>query len=390
MNRDSNTVVGLTTLMLLAMAVSTMTSHALGILANFLIDEFSITRAELGAVIAVSSAIGAVVAIPSGRVVDLIGAKRSLLVVFALSALSFFLYAVAGNMVVMYVASAIAAVPLSSANSATNKTIALHVARRRRGIVTGVKQSGVSLALFLSGVALPPVALRLGWRAALAIVGALTMLALLWTGFVVPSRSEDHRARTSGSGGVRLDPGLVALTLFAFLLGFANSSVAFLPLYAQEVLDLSPVLGGVAAGLAGFAAVVGRVVWARLADRSGEFEKNLQRQATAGVLAFGLILSAPYGIGAWQLAAGALLMGFTTSSWNSVGMLAVISRAGSSQAGRQSGVLMFGFMAGLGIGPPIQGWSVDLTGNYVVLWSMSMILALIGSLIMTAQVREEE
>jgi len=376
--------------MLLAMAVSTMTSHALGILANFLIDEFSITRAELGAVIAVSSAIGAVVAIPSGRVVDLIGAKRSLLVVFALSALSFFLYAVAGNMVVMYVASAIAAVPLSSANSATNKTIALHVARRRRGIVTGVKQSGVSLALFLSGVALPPVALRLGWRAALAIVGALTMLALLWTGFVVPSRSEDHRARTSGSGGVRLDPGLVALTLFAFLLGFANSSVAFLPLYAQEVLDLSPVLGGVAAGLAGFAAVVGRVVWARLADRSGEFEKNLQRQATAGVLAFGLILSAPYGIGAWQLAAGALLMGFTTSSWNSVGMLAVISRAGSSQAGRQSGVLMFGFMAGLGIGPPIQGWSVDLTGNYVVLWSMSMILALIGSLIMTAQVREEE
>ena len=387
MNRDSNTVVGLTTLMLLAMAVSTMTSHALGILANFLIDEFSITRAELGAVIAVSSALGAVVAIPSGRVVDLIGAKRSLLVVFVLSALSFFLYAVAGNMVVMYVASAIAAVPLSSANSATNKTIALHVSRRRRGIVTGVKQSGVSLALFLSGVALPPVALRLGWRAALAIVGALTVLALLWTGFVVPSRSEDHRARTSGSGGVGLDPGLVALTLFAFLLGFANSSVAFLPLYAQEVLDLSPVLGGVAAGLAGFAAVVGRVVWARLADQSGEFEKNLQRQATAGVVAFGLILSAPYGIGAWQLAAGALLMGFTTSSWNSVGMLAVINRAGSSQAGWQSGVLMFGFMAGLGIGPPIQGWSVDLTGNYLVLWGMSMILVLIGSLIMTAEVR---
>ena len=387
MNRDSNAVVGLTTLMLLAMAVSTMTSHALGILANFLIEEFSITRAELGAVIAVSSALGAVVAIPSGRVVDLIGAKRSLLVVFALSALPFFLYAVAGNMVVMYLASAIAAVPLSSANSATNKTIALHVARRRRGIVTGVKQSGVSLALFLSGVALPPVALRLGWRAALAIAGALTLLALVSTGYIVPSQSEDHRARTYGSGGLRLDPGLVALTLFAFLLGFANSSVAFLPLYAQEVLDLSPVLGGVAAGLAGFAAVVGRVVWARLADQSGEFEKNLQRQATAGVLAFALILSAPYGTGVWQLAAGALLMGFTTSSWNSVGMLAVISRAGSSQAGSQSGVLMFGFMAGLGIGPPIQGWSVDLTGNYLVLWGMSMILVLIGSLIMTAEVR---
>lgn len=390
MKRDSNSVVGLTTLMLLAMAVSTMTSHALGILANFLIDEFSITRAELGAVIAVSSALGAVVAIPSGRGVDLIGAKRSLLAVFALSALSFFLYAVARNMVVMYVASAIAAVPLSSANSATNKTIALLLPSQRRGIVTGVKQSGVSLALFLSGVALPPVALRLGWRTALGIVGAMTVAALVSTGAVVPSEPEESRRVTSGTPGLSLDPGLVALTVFAFLLGFANSAVAFLPLYAQEVLGLSPVLGGMAAGLAGFAAVVGRVFWARVADLRGEFERMLQWQATAGVLAFGLILTAPYGFGQLQLAAGALLMGFTTSSWNSVGMLAVISRAGPDLAGSQSGVLMFGFMAGLGIGPPIQGWSVDLTGNYLVLWAMSMILVLVGALIMTVRVRKQE
>ena len=376
--------------MLLAMAVSTMTSHALGILANFLIDEFSITRAELGAVIAVSSALGAVVAIPSGRGVDLIGAKRSLLAVFALSALSFFLYAVARNMVVMYVASAIAAIPLSSANSATNKTIALLLPPRRRGIVTGVKQSGVSLALFLSGVALPPVALRLGWRTALGIVGAMTVVALASTAVVVPREPEDRRKGASGTAGLRLDPGLVALTVFAFLLGFANSAVAFLPLYAQEALELSPVLGGIAAGLAGFAAVIGRVFWARVVDLNREFEKMLQWQAAGGVLAFGLILTAPYGLGQWQLAAGALLMGFTTSSWNSVGMLAVISRAGPNLAGSQSGVLMFGFMAGLGIGPPIQGWSVDLTGNYLVLWTMSMILVLIGSVIMTARVRTQQ
>ena len=387
MERELRNPVALTTLMLLAMAVSTMTSHALGILASFLIGEFSITRAELGAVIAVSSALGAVVAIPSGRAVDLIGAKRSLLAVFALSALSFFVYAVAHNMVVMYVASAIAAVPLSAANSATNKTIARHLPRRRRGIVTGVKQSGVSLALFVSGVALPPVALRFGWRAALGIVGALTVIAMVLTGFVVPREPEDQPARATGIAAPRLHPGLVALTVFAFLLGFANSAVAFIPLYAQEVLLLSPVLGGAAAGLTGFAAVVGRVIWARLADRSGEFEKILYWQATAGVVSFGLILTAPYGTGAWQLVVGALLMGFTTSSWNSVGMLAVISRAGSGLAGSQSGVLMLGFMAGLGIGPPIQGWSVDFTGSYLVLWAMSMAMALLAAVTMTARVR---
>ncbi len=386
MQQEPRTRITLTVLMLLAMAVSTMTSHALGILAHFLIGEFSMTRAELGAIIAVSSAVGAVVAIPSGRAVDLIGAKRSLLAVFALSALSFFLYAVARNVLVMYVASVIASVPLSAANSATNKTIALHLPARRRGIVTGVKQSGVSLALFLSGVALPPVALRLGWRAALGIVGALTLAAVVATGVAVPRDPGERRVRAGGVAALRLDPDLVAMTVFAFLLGYANSAVAFIPLYAQEVLLLSPVLGGAAAGLAGLAAVVGRVIWARLADRGGEFEKILTWQATAGAVSFALILTAPYGGRAWQLAAGALLMGFTTSSWNSVGMVAVISRAGSGLAGSQSGVVMFGFMAGLGVGPPIQGWSVDLTGGYPVLWAMSLVMALAGAVIMGARI----
>ena len=373
--------------MLVAMAVSTITSHGLGILASFLIDEFSITRAELGTVIAVSSALGAVVAIPSGRAVDLIGAKRSLLAVFGLSALSFFLYALANDMVVMYLASAVASVPLSAANSATNKTIALHLPSGRRGLVTGIKQSGVSFGLLLSGVALPPVALRLGWRAALGIVGAATVVAWVAAAVVVPPERSTRRLRTGTAVDFRVDADLAALTLFAFLLGFANSAVAFMPLYAHEILDLSPVLSGGSVAMVGFAAVVGRVIWARVADQSGEFEKTLLWQASAGVVAFGIILAAPYWAGAWQLGVGAFLMGFTTSSWNSVGMLAVISRAGSERAGSESGVLMFGFMLGLGIGPPIQGWSVDLTGGYEVLWSLSLVMALIGAVVMADRTR---
>ena len=95
--------IALTILLLLTMAVSTFTAHALGILAIFLIDAFSITRAELGTLIAVSSLLGAAVAIPAGRGVDLIGAKNALLAVLATSALVFFLYALADNIVIMYV-----------------------------------------------------------------------------------------------------------------------------------------------------------------------------------------------------------------------------------------------------------------------------------------------
>ena len=379
--------IALTVLLLLAMALSTFTAHALGILASFLIEEFSITRAELGTIIAVSSALGAVVAIPTGRGVDLIGAKNALLALFATSALAFFLYAVADSVAMMLVASAIAAIPLASSNSATNKTVALHLPSEIRGTATGVKQSGVVAGLWIGGILLPPAALSLGWRAAMAIIGCVTVVCLVATAVLVPGKQPDTGRGPVVARGLRLNADLVALTVFAFLFGFANSAMAFMPLYAHEILGLSPVLSGASVAMVGIAGVVGRVVWARRADRHHQFEKIMQWQAVGGAIAYGIVLTAPYGAGAWQLAVGALLMGFTASSWNSVGMLAVITRSGLERAGRESGVLMFGFMLGLGIGPPIQGWSVDLTGNYHILWSMSLTMALIGFVVMARRTR---
>ena len=231
--------IALTVLLLLAMAMSTFTAHALGILASFLIDEFSITRAELGTIIAVSSALGAVVAIPAGRGVDLIGAKNALLALFATSALAFFLYALANNIAMMLVASAIASIPLASANSATNKTIALHLPSSIRGTVTGVKQSGVVAGLWIGGILLPPAALSLGWRAAMAIIGSVTVVSLVATAVLVPRERSETGRQSVETRSLRLNADLIALTVFAFLFGFANSAMAFMPLYAHEVLGLS-------------------------------------------------------------------------------------------------------------------------------------------------------
>ena len=257
----------------------------------------------------------------------------------------------------------------------------------RRGTVTGVKQSGVAVGLWVGGVVLPVAALSLGWRAAMAVVGAATAIALVVTAVVVPRERSDTGRQSAPTGNLTLNADLVALTVFAFLLGFANSALAFMPLYAQEILDLSPVLSGGSVAMVGLAGGVGRVVWAHLADRHRQFERILQWQAVGGAVSFGLILTAPYGAGPWQLGIGALLMGFTSTSWNSVGMLAIITRSEFSRAGRESGVLMFGFMLGLGIGPPIQGWSVDLTGRYDIMWSLSLGLALIGFAVMASRTR---
>ncbi|MEE9533508.1 MAG: hypothetical protein V3W06_03755, partial [Acidimicrobiia bacterium] len=46
---------------------------------------------------------------------------------------------------------------------------------------------------------------------------------------------------------------------------------------------------------------------------------------------------------------------------------------------RASGIVMFGFLAGLGVAPTLFGWLVDRTGSYTPMWLIS-----VGSLGLTA------
>ena len=63
---------------------------------------------------------------------------------------------------------------------------------------------------------------------------------------------------------------------------------------------------------------------------------------------------------------GAALLGGSSGSGNSVGMFAIIHRLPERAAGAGSGIVMFGFLVGLGVGAPAFGWSVDVTGAYEV------------------------
>ena len=45
-------------------------------------------------------------------------------------------------------------------------------------------------------------------------------------------------------------------------------------------------------------------------------------------------------------------------------MLAVMVFAGRERSGGASGVVLLGFLAGLGLGPPAFGWSVDQLDSY--------------------------
>ncbi|MFQ5553867.1 MAG: hypothetical protein ACE5GC_00690, partial [Acidimicrobiia bacterium] len=72
---------------------------------------------------------------------------------------------------------------------------------------------------------------------------------------------------------------------------------------------------------------------------------------------------------------GVVVLGLGSSSWNAVGMLAVIDLAGPAVAGRASGRVLAGFLLGLAVAPAVYGQTIDSTGAYDAMWTISLILA---------------
>jgi MFS family permease len=364
--------------MLMGMAVSTATASTLGILATFVIDDFAISREQLGWVVT-AIIVGAGLLSPyAGRVTDRIGGKSAFQGLVVASAASFLFMAVAPVYAAMFLGAACGAVAQAGGNPATNKLIALHVPVGRRGLVTGIKQSGVQLGIFLGGLFLPVGAEMIGWRWALGIVALIAVVLLAPASLLVP-RDRPDPATAGAAGNGPMPRSIYWLAVYGFLLGFGGSVTFFLALFVEESLGRSPRLGGLAVGVAGLTAILGRIAWARFAERQGRFVMPLGAIAVVSVIASASLLAATDTI--VLLWIGVILTGLSSSSWNSVGMLAVMSEAGMERAGGASGIVMLGFLIGLGIGPPLFGRSIDSTGSYDLMWIVSIGTFLVASLV---------
>ncbi|MGB5187836.1 MAG: hypothetical protein WBO84_12010, partial [Acidimicrobiia bacterium] len=111
-------------------------------------------------------------------------------------------------------------------------------------------------------------------------------------------------------------------------------------------------------------------LWSRYAERSGAYRGSLFTMAVLSLIAAGLFFASGQ-ITVWLLWPAAIVIALGSSSWNSVGMLAVMIEAGVAATGRASGVVLFGFLTGLGLGPPVFGAIVDSTGSYDLMWLLS-------------------
>ena len=351
----------------LVMGTGTYAGYAFGVLGPDLVAEFDLSRFQLGLVTTTFFVVGGPLSLVAGRATDRFGARRVMLLAFAISAVAITGMALAPEYGVLLALAAVAGIALAAGNPLTNKLVAIHVAPGSRGLIMGGKQSGVQVGAFLTGALLAPLAAALGWRAALGwsalvpLAGILVALAV-----VPPDRPQDEATEATRNGP--LPHGVYWLAAYAFLMGSGVATInAYLPLYLVERADASQEVAGTVAATIGLVGIFSRIGWGWASERMRSFSQPLLMLGVGAVVAVLLVLAVE-SVGLWLAWPAAALFGATAVTWNAVGMLAVISASGVGTAGRASGVVVFGFYIGFVASPVLFGWLVDTTDGYRLAW----------------------
>jgi len=365
-----------------AMMASTIAVPSFSVLSSFLLDDLGIGRTQLGWLVTVVSGVTAGLSPVAGRIADALGGRTTVLALFAMSVVVTLAIATAGSYGILLGVAVVAGILNSTGNPGTNKLIASAVPQGARGIVMGVKQSGVQAGIFLLGVLLPPLALALGWRTAVALVAAAPGLGLVLAARLLPSDRPTPSAAEASDMAADHPAAIRWIASYAFLMGAGNGGVmSFVPLYTQEELGFGVAAAGAAAATIGLVGVLSRIGWGTRVERVRHFALPL------GLLAvLAAVSSASIGLAAttawWLLWLGVLLAGVSVSAWNAVAMLAAVNESRVERAGRSSGLVVLGFMGGFTTSPVLFGYAVDATGSYALGWTGVTAAFMLGALLM--------
>lgn len=357
----------------MALAVATLAACALPLFFTFSLAldverELDMTDAQLGVAITAFWVVATLASLPAGRLVDRIGAARSVHIAGALVALGSLGIATAAHSFAAF-AALLAVTGLGNAfvGPGMSALVAGDVRPRRRGTVFGLQQAGPPLAAVVAGLAVPTAAATLGWRWVFGLGAAAAAVA---TGIV----RDDHRGRagagagsepTANSGARQSEPRAFAVLLAVggLLASCAASGlVAYVVVYASAG-GLSASAAGILLAAAGIVCVATRIRLGILADRRGA----ARLPQMAGLMLAGTAGFALLAVGATATTvAGTMLALGVGWGWTGLYVLSAVEH-GADAPGRAVGAAVTGTFAGAMLGPLLVGL-LSTAASFELVW----------------------
>ena len=374
----------LTVLIAAGMSATGFLHFTPSVLSPFLLDDFNWDRWQIGALVTVFSLSGAAGSPVMGRYADRIGGRNALFVLYSASTLSLLLLSVAPEFVVMLGVMTLAGFAASTANPSANKLIGTHIAPECRGPMMGLMHAGGPIGFSIAGL-LPLLAGVVGWRWAALMAAALPAAGLVAAALLIPPDSRRPAAAIDERGS-RRTPLVAWLAVQGFLIGAGSGGMlTFLPLYAKESLGFSATTAGTVTTSLGVVAVIGRVIWGRQHRRFADVGIPIRITTTAAIAA-PLLVAVAASTSAALLWVGTAVGGVSFMAWNIFAMLAVVEGVPHQGAGRATGDVTVGYLAGFIPAPIIFGLLVDVTGSYTPGW-LGVAGFFVGAAMVTSRVR---
>lgn len=264
---------------------------------------------------------------------------------------------------------------LANAANQTSVNLALAQAQLPRlGLAVSIKQSGLPTSTLLAGLAVPTLALTVGWRWAYVASAAFTLVSLLVVRAAVGSMSYRAPARASVP-----ESSSRALFLSAAVGGFLAFSAGSLNAWGVG----SGVDAGLGEGAAGLFLSVGAATGITLRLVGGWLSDTMRAKPfrVAGITALvgssGMALLALRSPG---IHVAAMLMAFGGGwIWPVFTNYGVV-RANPDAAGTATGVSQMGVYVGVFVAPLVTGWLIEHSG-YQVMWLVVAAAAVAGGIL---------
>ena len=351
--------------------------------------EFTISGAQAGLYTSFYFLSATVIAVFAGRIVDILGTHRGLVIGTAVVGAMMLLHAVSPAYGVILLLAFVTGIGFSLITPSVSKGVMENVSRRRRAGAMGVAH-GVGGSGGLFGTALMPYfGERFGWRPVLVAAGAVALLISLvilhaYRRAAMAEPAPGPRGGTSAAGGTSLTVDLKQLLanrpllvtcLIGVVFGMAlSSATAHMALFLNQDLGYSPALAGV--GLAAFlgGGVLGQPSWGLVNDKllGGRRWRGLLLLALlASILAFLTGLAVAPGLVPLP---GVLLvsacMGFCVLGMPSLYLTTISELSPPEHTGIATGIAVIFTRSGVVLAAPIFGLLSDLTGSYTLSWFM--------------------
>jgi MFS family permease len=353
--------------------------YGINTLAPFYQDDLGLSHAQVGLFFTAFYLAMTSVSFVAGWLTDRLGVRKAMLWghvvvgVFTVSA------SLAPSFTWAFVSFFLAGLGYSFFNPSSSKAVMGWFNRDERATAMGIKQTGVPAGGVLAAVLAGPVMLLIGWRGALAMLGAINV----FYGFVFSRRWRDpatqrpEAAPASAAHAVAVTPlevrnlVLASIGTAALLVGQVVL-ITYVPLYLKESLGVNAFWASQMLAVLQAGAICGRVGWGIASDR---LFRGRRKAALITIGLLGALLSGMLSLMTRETPVYVLLMiiffsGLCLVGYQGVSFALIGELAGTTRTGIAIGIMLSINSAAVALGTPLFGYLVDRTGSYLHAWQI--------------------